>query len=217
MTSNSADYDRTDEVDGCAICMKKWTIACTGCGNIGYCSEKCQQEDAAQHNTICDTFKDFQTRPSDKHFRALYFPADEPKPRFIWLLMDGDRLTWKPNPTDLAKYVPGSPSSEDSFITDHRVVQDDHSENQDLIKGLCIEYDPVSQGQSDSHKGSASMEQSANMCFARMIGPEVGVLRRGGQVGRVHGWNPEFGQKSGDVDCTSLGPLLAWVMEMALC
>jgi len=131
--------------------------------------------------------------------------------------MDGDRLTWKPNPTDLAKYVPGSPSSEDSFITDHRVVQDDHSENQDLIKGLCIEYDPVSQGQSDSHKGSASMEQSANMCFARMIGPEVGVLRRGGQVGRVHGWNPEFGQKSGDVDCTSLGPLLAWVMEMALC
>ena len=135
--------------------------------------------------------------------------------------MDGDRLTWKPNPTDLAKYVPGSPSSADSFITDHRVVQDDRGqgdrgENRDLIKGLCIEYDPVSQGQSGSHKGPASMEQSANMCFARMIGPDVGGLRRGGQVGRVHGWNPEYGLESGDVDCTSLGPLLAWVTEVTL-
>jgi len=217
MTSNSEDCHRTDEIDGCAMCMKKGTIACTRCSNIGYCSEKCKNEDAEQHNTICSTFKDFQNRPSDKHFRALYFPADEPKPRFIWLLMDGDRLTWKPSPDDLAQYVPGSPSSQDSFITYQAGVQDNADQNRDLIKSLCIEYDPVSQGHSGGHKGPASMEQSANMCFARMIGPDVGGLRRGGQVGRVHGWDPQFGQKSGDVDCTSLGPLLAWVMEMALC
>jgi len=130
--------------------------------------------------------------------------------------MDGERLTWKPNATDLAQYVPGSPSSEDSFITYHAGVKDDVDQNKDLIKGLCIEYDPVSQGQSGSHKGPASMEQSANMCFARMIEPKVGTNRRGGQVGRVYGWDPQFGQRSGDVDCTSLGPLLACVAEITL-
>lgn len=119
MASDSEDYDRTDEIDGCATCMKECTVTCTGCNNIKYCSEACQQQDAEQHNTLCNTFKDFQTRPSDKHFQALYPPADEPKPQFIWLLMEGARRTWKPNPTNLAKYVPGSPSSEDSFITYH--------------------------------------------------------------------------------------------------
>jgi hypothetical protein len=70
-----------------------------------YCSAECQQRGAPQHNTLCSTFKDFQQRQSDDHYRAIYFPADEPKPRFIWLLMDGGRGFQFVNDDDLAQYV----------------------------------------------------------------------------------------------------------------
>lgn len=49
-----------------------------------------------------------------------------------------------------------------------------------------------------------------------MIEPYIGTKPSGGQVGRVHAYDPRNGQESGDVDCTSLGPLLAWVMEITL-
>jgi hypothetical protein len=56
-----------------------------------YCSQQCLQRDSPQHDMLCSTFVDFQVRPSDKNYRAIYFPPNELRPRFIWLLKTGER------------------------------------------------------------------------------------------------------------------------------
>lgn len=54
-----------------------------------YSSISCQQSDEAQHDTLYGTFQNFQQRPSDDHYRSIYFPLNEMSPRFIWLHFTG--------------------------------------------------------------------------------------------------------------------------------
>jgi hypothetical protein len=91
--------------DSCAVCPMDSAITCEGCENIKYCSVECQLRDSPQHHTLCSTFKDFQQRPSEKHYRAILFPFAELKPRFIWQLIDGDRGYHTPNKEDLSQYL----------------------------------------------------------------------------------------------------------------
>jgi hypothetical protein len=75
----------------CGICPEVATITCPGCDNMKQCSQQCLQCDSPQHDMLCSTFKDFQVRPGDKHYRAIYFPPNELRSRFICLFKSGER------------------------------------------------------------------------------------------------------------------------------
>lgn len=42
------------------------------------------------HGVLCSAFKDISSapRPTDRHFRAILFPVDEPRPKFFWFSPD---------------------------------------------------------------------------------------------------------------------------------
>lgn len=70
----------------CAMCRLPGTLACGGWKSIKYSSATCQKGDWPVHKLICKTFQDFlTTRPTSEHHSAIYFPADEDTPRFVWL------------------------------------------------------------------------------------------------------------------------------------
>lgn len=73
----------------CGHCPNPATITRSGCNNMQYSSISCQQSDEAQHDTLYGTFQNFQQRPSDDHYRSIYFPLNEMSPRFIWLHFTG--------------------------------------------------------------------------------------------------------------------------------
>jgi len=55
------------------------------CNNISYCSSLCQETDWPLHKLLCGQFNDFLNRPTAKHKRAIFFPADQSKPNFVWV------------------------------------------------------------------------------------------------------------------------------------
>ncbi|PYH91590.1 hypothetical protein BO71DRAFT_486109 [Aspergillus ellipticus CBS 707.79] len=63
-----------------------------------YCSAECQRKDFSSHKLLCAQFSALPARPSPNHKRAILFPAEEAKPRMIWVqcktqTYDGD--TWQ--------------------------------------------------------------------------------------------------------------------------
>ncbi|KAK6429391.1 hypothetical protein LTR95_014465 [Oleoguttula sp. CCFEE 5521] len=72
-------YDNT-----CAVCFKPATQTCAQCKSIKYCGLKCQKEIWSDHKLICKQRSEMPPRPSDNHFLALFFPADQPHPRLLW-------------------------------------------------------------------------------------------------------------------------------------
>lgn len=198
--------------DSCAACSMDSAITCEGCENIKYCSVECQLRDSPQHHTLCSTFKDFQQRPSEKHYRAILFPFAELKPRFIWQLIDGDRGYHTPNKEDLSQYL--QRGTEGYFV----------SWNGDVLPLRELKHSMYI----DVEQSSVSNEGPPNMCFFTMINPHVGNLRRGTHLGR--GWKyTNLNEKDAwdeadrelrdgfllialDLDTTSLGPLLARIL-----
>ncbi|KAH7081157.1 hypothetical protein BKA63DRAFT_561719 [Paraphoma chrysanthemicola] len=74
----------------CAMCMKEGSKACGGCHEMRYCSTECQKSDWQIHKMACKSLKAFSdaNRPHQIGFiyrRAIYFPVDEARPRFIWI------------------------------------------------------------------------------------------------------------------------------------
>ena len=71
----------------CILCDKPDADFCEGCKSTRYCSKECQQTDWPTHKLLCADFSSFDpsSRPSTEHFRAILFPVDEEKPKFIWL------------------------------------------------------------------------------------------------------------------------------------
>jgi hypothetical protein len=197
----------------CAICPNNATNTCQDCDNIKYCSAACQRLDADQHNTLCSTFKDFQHRPSENHYRAIYFPTNEPKPRFIWLRMRGRRGHEKVDENHLAQYVPGSRYSGGSPITEHYGITPLRQYKHSMLIYHDREY---------FFDG-----QPPNQCFGTMIDELAADGRRGGHVAHAFKytyrdsdelWDEDdrlcslkFPHIALDLDTTSLGPLLAWI------
>jgi hypothetical protein len=73
------------ENTNCAACYNLGRLHCKGCDNIRYCSKDCQESDWPVHKLLCNTFKDFQDRPSPNARCGILFPTHGLKPKFIWL------------------------------------------------------------------------------------------------------------------------------------
>ncbi|KAF2820473.1 hypothetical protein CC86DRAFT_113524 [Ophiobolus disseminans] len=69
----------------CLRCNKVGVKQCSSCANARYCSTQCQKQDWKQHKIICGAFQALEERPSPKHIRAILFPIDDDKPRFVWI------------------------------------------------------------------------------------------------------------------------------------
>jgi hypothetical protein len=174
-----------------------------------YCSERCLQRDSEQHNTLCSTFQDFQQRPSDKHYRSIYFPPDNLRPRFIWLQMTGGRGAHNVDDTDLARYVSGRPSGR-LYTNSH------HGLNRKFKNFMVVEHDD----------DMFANRQPPNRCLLRMIGPQA-ARWRGEYVAHAFkytyddeedAWDEEdraldqpFSLIALDLDTTSLGPVIAFL------
>ncbi|THZ82005.1 hypothetical protein D6C84_06097 [Aureobasidium pullulans] len=72
----------------CAVCPRPGK-PCSRCGRSHYCSKECQKFDWPLHRTLCASFENFQQRPDSQKRRAIYFPVDSDKPKFVWLPMSG--------------------------------------------------------------------------------------------------------------------------------
>ncbi|KJX93495.1 hypothetical protein TI39_contig4305g00007 [Zymoseptoria brevis] len=75
----------TSRVPECAMCTEPGLLHCGGCKAINYCSVECRDASWRFHKSLCKTFKDFQSPPSENMYRALYFPPSGRKPIFRWL------------------------------------------------------------------------------------------------------------------------------------
>jgi len=77
----------TDPVGLCTACNEPNGRHCARCKSARYCSTACQKADWPTHKLLCPTFSDFESskRATNEHFRAILFPVDEEKPKFIWL------------------------------------------------------------------------------------------------------------------------------------
>ncbi|KAF1849176.1 uncharacterized protein K460DRAFT_330886 [Cucurbitaria berberidis CBS 394.84] len=68
------------------MCNHPSSKICSGCKSIHYCSTACQKHDWPLHKVVCKDYQEFlPTRPDSSHYSAIYFPADEDKPRFVWM------------------------------------------------------------------------------------------------------------------------------------
>lgn len=77
----------------CVSCNNIAIQHCAGCQNARYCSKLCQERDWSYHKLLCKTFKDFQERLSKQFYRAILFPVNETRPRFIWFEIDEDGIS----------------------------------------------------------------------------------------------------------------------------
>ena len=96
----------------CPSCAEPATLTCTVCNNIAYCSVECQETDEQAHNLLCSDFAHFAEPPTDglDKRRAIFFPANEGKPKFVWLDVEDDYAEKK---LDLAGYLSGSVRRDD--------------------------------------------------------------------------------------------------------
>ncbi|KAH6975009.1 hypothetical protein BKA56DRAFT_589904 [Ilyonectria sp. MPI-CAGE-AT-0026] len=71
----------------CTICETPGARACARCKSSHYCSKECQLDDWPVHKLLCASFSSFamSARPSETHFRGIFFPQDRPKPQVAWL------------------------------------------------------------------------------------------------------------------------------------
>lgn len=71
----------------CTVCNKSNAHFCKRCKSARYCSTACQRDDWPTHKLLCAIFSNFDasSRPTDQHFRAIFFPVDDLKPRVVWL------------------------------------------------------------------------------------------------------------------------------------
>ncbi|KAI1105466.1 hypothetical protein F4804DRAFT_304024 [Jackrogersella minutella] len=70
----------------CIMCNTSNARFCDRCKNIRYCSKSCQRADWPTHKFLCVAFSRFdQKRPSNEHFRAIFFDPTKETPEFIWL------------------------------------------------------------------------------------------------------------------------------------
>jgi hypothetical protein len=198
----------------CGLCPNLGIITYPGCGNMRYCSQQCLQRDSSQHNILCNTFQDFQQRPRDNHYRAIYFPPNELRPRFIWVLKYASRGGQSIDTDDIKRYVSRRPSG-------RHVVTSHHGLNpaREYKNMMVIEHD-------DDMFGN---RQPPNSCLFRLIGPHA-ARWLGEYVGHAYKYTygddesvydaedvelgrhiQDFPLIALDLDTTSLGPLVAYL------
>ena len=69
----------------CTICDSPNTKSCARCHSARYCSPECQQTDWSSHSLLCSQYSAHTDRPDPSYKRAILFPPNEVKPKFIWV------------------------------------------------------------------------------------------------------------------------------------
>ncbi|KAI9771045.1 MAG: hypothetical protein M1839_002981 [Geoglossum umbratile] len=69
----------------CTICGKPDSRRCAKCKSTAYCSTECQQTDWPLHSLLCKSLGSFLAPPTLNSRLAIFFPWNEPCPRFIWV------------------------------------------------------------------------------------------------------------------------------------
>lgn len=103
------------------MCNKPDPQVCARCGSISYCSKECQVADWKTHKLLCAHLKEFSTAPVKGMRRAILFPADSAKPKFVWVA-----TVWSPSlgfeKSDAEKFI-----GDDKPTPKHHIMrQNDH-------------------------------------------------------------------------------------------
>ncbi|KAI1077937.1 hypothetical protein F5B20DRAFT_592371 [Whalleya microplaca] len=71
----------------CTYCDEPGKNICGQCRTARYCSRGCQAKDWPVHKLLCDTLVEFKNknRPTPNHVRGIMFPAEESKPKYVWV------------------------------------------------------------------------------------------------------------------------------------
>jgi len=96
----------------CSMCSQSRTIICTVCNCSPYCSEDCRETDRPIHQRLCSSFRDFgvASAPLPGLRRAIVFPEDRTKPRFVWVgLAKSARPNAPDNMYDVLIFQPSDP------------------------------------------------------------------------------------------------------------
>ncbi|KAF1936417.1 hypothetical protein EJ02DRAFT_87387 [Clathrospora elynae] len=107
----------TTDTKLCGVCHAPAHDNCSGCKNILYCSTACQTRGWALHKLLCKPYiKLFDTneRPGPKFRRALYFPVDAAKPRFVYHAFGDDGTMY-----GMARCFPGTPERDIKTVAFH--------------------------------------------------------------------------------------------------
>lgn len=67
----------------CTVCWIPATSLCGRCELVRYCGPGCQKYDWEKHKVFCGADAYPAKNQTAKSYRALFFPVDEEKPRFI--------------------------------------------------------------------------------------------------------------------------------------
>lgn len=95
MASQSPSSQAEEVKESCLMCNKSPARRCGRCRSVFYCSKECQKEDFCNHKHLCRAYSEQHSRPSPHHRRAIFFPADEDKPRIIWMeILHGIENGW---------------------------------------------------------------------------------------------------------------------------
>lgn len=78
----------------CSYCDKAPEIICHGCNVMMWCSPNCRSQERETHQLVCSQYHEVDDgqRPDKDHFRALWFPAHDNRPQWIWLRTRRTRL-----------------------------------------------------------------------------------------------------------------------------
>ena len=118
----------------CLSCNKLGINRCSGCSNARYCSAECQRNDWKQHKSVCAAFSTLTERPSPNHIRAILFPVDEDKPRFVWITRY--KGWFHPREAEFGPLLGNPDGHETGFFDMH------HGLRRPLVgnKGILLEY-----------------------------------------------------------------------------
>lgn len=76
----------------CVMCnTRTGSRQCAQCASTQYCSVECQRADWPMHKLVCKQAKTASddSRPSESHFRVLFFPHEASQPEFCWASTNG--------------------------------------------------------------------------------------------------------------------------------
>jgi hypothetical protein len=174
---------------------------------MSYCSSTCRTKDAEKHAPLCSTFLANHTsfRPSQSHYRSIFFPVHTAEPCFVWLKYDGPPDQQEIDREHLRSYVTGIPSGGDATFDCFR------EGDRQLPDRITVRHD-------SNYLGN---KQPYNQCVMALLGQAAGKHWRGSLLAQSYKyrindgpdeWSAEYEPLiPTDLDTTSLAPILSFM------